>query len=129
MKSLYERMGGTYRREGDYLIPNIELPDMGTVQLGKYGRMRRRYLQEYHPGLYARLVTSGKLYEHLTEIDRTCYERMERICTAMAKREGVTEALKASNQMEWVRRMNNIHNRAEEIVISELVYAEEGRAC
>lgn len=129
MKSLYERMGGTYRHEGDYLVPNIELPDTGTAQLGKYGRMRRRYLQEYRPGLYARLVTSGKLYEHLEEIDRICHERMERICAAMAAREGVTEALKASNQMEWVRRMNNIHNRAEEIVISELVYAEEGRAC
>lgn len=129
MKSLFEQMGGTYRREGDYFIPNIELPDTGTVPIGKYGRMRRSYLQEYRPGLYASLVTGGKLYEHLSEIDRICHERMERICTAMAKREGVTEALKASNQMGWVRRMNNIHNRAEEIVISELVYAEEGRAC
>lgn len=129
MPSLYELMGGTYRPEGDYFVPNIELYDTGTAQLGKYGRMRRRYLQEHRPGLYSRLVTSGKFYEHLSEIDQTCHERMERLCTAMAKREGVTEALKASNQMEWVRRMNNIHNRAEEIVISELVYAEEGRAC
>ena len=126
MTSLFERMGGTYRREGDYFIPDIELPDTGTAPLGKYGRMRRRYLQEYRPGLYSRLATCGKLYEHLAEIDHTCHERMERICTAMAAREGVTEALKADNQMEWVRRMNNIRSRAEEIVTTELIYTEEG---
>lgn len=125
MTSLFERMGGTYRREGDYFIPDIELPDAGTAPLGKYGRMRRRYLQENHPGLYARLTASGKLYEHLTEIDQTCHERMGRICIAMAAREGVTEALKADDQMEWVRRMNNIRSRAEETVTTELIYTEE----
>lgn len=128
MQSLFERMGGTYRREGDYFVPNLTLPDTGTYQFGKYGRMRRRYLEEYHPGLYANLLTSGKLFAHLAEIDQTCNERMARICSDMAKREGVTEALKAADQMEWVRRMNNIRNRAEEIIFSELVYAEDGRA-
>jgi hypothetical protein len=129
MQSLFERMGGTYRREGDYFVPNIELSVAATdIPIGKYGRMRRRYLKEFHPGLYSRLVLSGKLHEHLAEIDQTCHERMERICTAMAKQESVTEALKSADQMEWVRRMNSIHNRAEEIVTAELVYAEDGRA-
>jgi hypothetical protein len=128
MKSIFEQMGGTYRREGDYLLPNLELTDTGSYQIGKYGWMRRRYLKEYHPGLYSRLMLSEKLYEHLAEIDQTCNERMERICTAMARQEGVTEALKAADQMEWVRRMNNIRNRAEEIVTAELVYSEDGRA-
>jgi hypothetical protein len=129
MQSLFERMGGTYRREGDYFVPNIELSVAATdIPIGKYGRMRRRYLKEFHPGLYSQLTLNGKLYEHLAEIDQTCHERMERLCTAMAKQEGVTEALKAADQMEWVRRMNSIHNRAEEIVTAELVYTEDGRA-
>ena len=126
MKTLFEQMGGTYHWEGDYLIPNLILPDSSNYQIGKYGRMHRRYLQEYRPGFYARLITSGKLYEHLAEIDRACRERMERICSDMAKREGVTEALKASDQMEWIRRMSSIHSRAEEIVTAELVYAGDG---
>ena len=123
MKSLFEEMGGTYRQEGDYLIPNLALPDEPEYQIGKYGRMRRSYLKEYRPVLYADLLTSGMLHRHLTEIDHACNERMAIIVSDMAKQEGVTEALKASDQMEWVRRMNNIHNRAEEIVLHELVYA------
>lgn len=116
MKSLFEQMGGTYRREGDYLIPNLALPDIGDNQIGKYGRMRRRYLKEHRRILYTNLLTSGNLRCHLAEIDQTCNERMESIVSAMAKQEGVIEALKASDQMEWVRRMNSIRNRAEEIV-------------
>ena len=84
--------------------------------------MRRTYLKEHRPILYTNLVTSGELFEDLEEVDRSCNERMEVLCTAMAKQEGVTEALKAADQMEWVRRKNNIHNRAEEIVLHELVY-------
>ena len=127
MKSLFERMGGTYRQTGDYLVPNLEMPDTGTYHIGKYGRMRRHYLKEHHTGLYNTLLLNGTLMEHLSEIDQTCHERLERICTAMARQEGVTEALKDTDQMEWVRRMNNIRSRAEEIVFAELVYAEEGR--
>ena len=85
--------------------------------------MHRNYLKENHKALYTNLVLDGTLFEHLAEIDQACNERMEIICTAMAKQEGVTEALKATDQMEWVRRQNSIHNRAEEIVLSELVYA------
>ncbi len=123
MKSIFEEMGGTYRQEGDYLIPNLALPDIGNYQIGKYGRMRRSYLKEHRKVFYANLTVSGTLHEHLAEIDRTCNERMEIIISAMAKQEGVTETLKAADQMEWVRRMNNIRNRAEEIVLTEVVYA------
>ena len=123
MKSLFEQMGGTYHQVGDYLIPNLSLPEESDYQIGKYGRMRRSYLKEYHPVLYANYLTSGTLHRHLAEIDQACHERMEIVVSAMAKQEGVIEALKAADQMEWVRRMNSIHSRAEEIVLTELVYA------
>ena len=123
MKSLFEQMGGTYCREGDYLIPNLALPDIDDNQIGKYGRMRRRYLKEHRSILYTNLLTSGNLRCHLAEIDQACNERMENIVSTMAKQEGVTEALKADDQIERVRRMNSIRNRAEEIVLTELVYA------
>ena len=123
MKSIFEEMGGIYRQEGDYLIPNLVLPDTSDYKIGKYGRMRRSYLKEHRPSLYSTLVLDGILFKHLAEIDQACNERMETIISAMVKQEGVTEALKAADQMEWVRRKNSIHNRAEEIVLSELVYA------
>ena len=123
MKSIFEEMGGTYRQEGDYLIPNLVLPDTSDYKIGKYGRMRRSYLKEHRPSLYSTLVLDGILFKHLSEIYQACNERMETIISAMVKQEGVTEALKAADQMEWVRRKNSIHNRAEEIVLSELVYA------
>ena len=122
MKSIFEEMGGTYTKVGDYYIPDLALPESEEYQIGKYGRMRRRYLKEHRPVLYAHYLTSCTLHEHLAEIDKSCNQRMEIMCEAMARLEGVTEALKATDQMEWVRRMNNIHNRAEEIVLTELVY-------
>ena len=122
MKSLFEEMGGTYRQEGDYLIPNVSLPDESEYQIGKYGRMRRSYLKEHRPILYANYLTSGTLYRHLAEIDQACNERMVIIVSAMAKLEDVTETLKAADQIEWVRRMNSIRSRAEEIILTELVY-------
>lgn len=122
MKSIFEQMGGTYRQMGDYLIPNIVLLDIGDYQIGKYGRMRRNYLKEHRPAFYSTLVLDGTLFKHLAEIDQACNECMENITSAMAMQEGVTEALKAADQMEWVRRKNSIHNRAEEIVLAELVY-------
>ena len=122
MKSVFEKMGGTYRREGDYLIPNLELPDTEHYQIGRYGHLRQAYLREYRPGLYNDLRLNGTLYRHLAEVDQTCYERVDLLVRQMAKREGVTEALKASNQLEWVGRMNNIRSCAEEIVLAEVVY-------
>ena len=122
MKSLFEKMGGTYHWEGDCLIPDLVLPNTGSYQIGKYGRMRRRYLKEQRPILYTNYMAEGTLSEHLVEIDWACNERMENIISAMAKKEGVTEELKSSDQMEWVRRYNSICNRAEEIILAELVY-------
>lgn len=122
MKTIFEEMGGTYRQVGDYFIPNITLPDDGEYQIGKYGRMRRSYLKEYRKILYNNYVLEGTLFKHLAEIDQDCNERIENIVSAMAKQEGVTEALKAADQIKWVRRMKSIRNRAEEIVLHELVY-------
>ena len=122
MKSIFEEMGGTYRREGDYLIPNLELPDTEHEQIGRYGRLRQTYLKEHRPVVYNAMLLNGTLYRHLAETDQICSERMERIVAQMAEREGVTEALKASAQLEWVGRMNNIRNRAEEIILAEVVY-------
>ena len=124
MKSLFEEMGGTYRQVGDYFIPNLVLPDTGDYQIGKYGRMRRSYLKEHRKIFYTSYVMEGTLFKHLSEIDQACNERKETIVHAMAKQEGVTEVPKAADQMEWVRRMNNIRNRAEEIILHELVYEE-----
>lgn len=111
----------SYSKVGDYLIPNLILPEEEQF-IGKYGRMRRRYLKEHRPVLFSNLILSGKLYQHLAEIDRSCNERLELIIRQMKVQEGVTEKLKADDQMEWIRRMNGIQNRAEEIVLSELVY-------
>ena len=122
MKSLFEKMGGTYRQVGDYFIPNLVLPDDGVYQIGNYGRMRRSYLKEHRKTLYNNYVLEGTLFKHLAEIDQACNERMEIIVSAMSEQEGVTEALKVADQMEWVRRMNSIRNRAEEIILTELVY-------
>ena len=121
-KSIFEQCGGTYTQVGDYLLPDLIIDEAEQQPVGKYGRMRKRYLKEHRPVLFTNLLLSGKLDQHLTEIDRTCTERMELLTRQMADREAVTEALKAADQMEWVRRMNNIQNRAEEIVLNELVY-------
>ena len=117
--------GGIYRQVGDYFIPNLILPDDSDYQIGKYGRLRRNYLKEHRKILYTNYVVEGTLFKHLSEIDQACNERMEIIVPAMAKQEGVTEALKAADQMEWVRRKNSIHSRAEEIVLHELVYDQQ----
>ena len=88
-----------------------------------YGRMRKRYLKEHRPALYSNLLLTDKLNQHLAEIDQACMDRIELITQQMKVQEGVTEALKAADQMAWIARMNSIQNRAEEIVLNELVYA------
>ena len=107
-KSIFEQMGGTYTQVGDYLLPNLTIDESEQQPIGKYGRMRKRYLKEYRPVLYTNLLTTGKLDQHLAEIDMACEVRMELLTQQMAKQEGVTEALKAADQMEWVCRMNSI---------------------
>ena len=120
MKSIFEEMGGTYSDISGYLIPNLAMPELPP--LGKYGRMLKRCLKEHRPALYSSMLLTGRLDQHLAEIDEACEERMELLTRQMAKQEGVTEVLKAADQMAWVRRMTSIHNRAEEIVLSELIY-------
>ena len=112
----------TYSQCGDYLIPDLVLADTKEYHIGKYGRMRRAYLKDHRPALYSSLLLTEKLFPHLEEIDTACRERLEIIEKAMMKQEGVTEELKAADQMEWGRRMNSIHNRAEEIILHDLVY-------
>lgn len=122
-KQIHDQKNGlTYTLCGDYYFPDLNLPDADKTPLGHYGRMRLNYLQEYRPGLYTRLILSGKLYEHLTEIDRASWQRMEQIISRMSRAEGVDEKLKAKDQMTWVGRMNNIRQRAEEIILAELIY-------
>lgn len=114
----------TYAQCGDYLIPNLALTDTQEYHIGKYGRMRRAYLKDHRPAFYSTLLLAEKLFPHLAGIDAACKTRLDIIEAEMMRREGVTEALKAADQMEWVRRRNSIHSRAEEIVLHELVYAE-----
>ena len=121
-KTIFEQLGGTYSQQGDYMLPNLTLPDTKEYVIGKYGHMRQRYLKKHRPILYTNLLTSCKLSEHLADIEVECSECMDSLVKAMAKQEGVTEALKSADQMAWVRRMNNIRNRAEEIVLNEIVY-------
>ena len=111
-----------YHKAGDYYLPNLVLEETEAQPIRKYGRMRKRYLKEHRPVLYSNLILSGNLFQHLAEIDEACEGRMEFLTQQMAKQEDVTEKLKAADQMEWVRCMNSIQNRAEEIVLSELVY-------
>ena len=115
-------MGGTYTQVGDYLLPDLELPEEGQQPIGVWGQRHRRYLKEHRRATYAVLLTSGKLNSYLADIGRQAEKMFSRLVKQMAEAEGVTEQLKAGNQMEWVRRMNNIRNRAMEIVNTELIY-------
>ena len=121
-KTIFEEIGGTYTQVGDYLLPNLELPEEEQQPIGVWGQRHRRYLKEHRRATYATLLTSGKLNSYLVDIDRQAEELFSRLVNQMVETEGATEQLKADNQMEWVRRMNNIRNRAMEIVNSELIY-------
>ena len=113
-------MNITYTQNGDYLIPNIVIRK--TKPLGHYGRLRKAYLEMHRPILFNELVLSDRLFEHCAEIDETARNRMELIVRSLAEQNGVTEQLKAENQMEWVRQMNACKAQAEEIVKAELIY-------
>ena len=122
MKSIFEQNGGTYTKVGDYYIPNIAVPDTKKYNIGKYGNLRKTFLKEHHKSYYTILFMEGKLFEHLAEIDETCHSVLKDMITKMAEQEGVTEQLKATSQLEWVQKMNNIRNRAEEVIMREYVY-------
>ena len=121
-KSLFEQIGGTYEQQGEYMVPCLALPTQEEQPIGIWGQRHARYLKQHHRILYYNLLTSGKLNAHLTEIDRQAEEMFSRLVKQMAEREGVSEQLKAENQIEWARRINNIRNRATEIVNAELIF-------
>ncbi len=121
MKSTYETMGGKYRQDGDYLLPNLEAPENPNV--GIWGERRRKYLREHQKALYTAMMLSDTLNVHLEEVDRTAAKLYDRLTSRLAEQEGITEQLKETNQMEWVQQMNNIRNRAEEVVRKELICA------
>lgn len=124
MKSLYEQLGGTYHMGKDGLLyPDLLPPAEDEPHYGKYGHMRLTYLKQHRPTLYTSLLLSGKLTAHLNEIDETAHARMELITKQMAAAQGITEDLKARDQMAWVGAMNNIRSAEEELVINELIYA------
>lgn len=113
----------TYRQVGDYLIPNLTLPpEEAKIRLGKWGMMYKDYLQKHSPVLFTTLLTQGKLYQHCAQIDTQAQQMFNTLVSQMMKYENITELLKEQNQLEWVRRMNSIHERANEIVCNELIY-------
>jgi len=121
--TLFEQLGGTYRQVGDYQVPNLTVLEEGPVILGKYALLRKRYLKQHRRVLYLNFLTVGTLNVHLMEIEQAANERMELLSKQMAEREGVTEQLKAENQLLWVQRMNCIRNRIDEIIREELIYS------
>ena len=121
-KTIFEEMGGTYVRQGDYFLPDLILPEEESNPIGVWGQRHKRYLKEYKRATYTSLLTSGKLNSYLSDIDNKAEEMFSQLVKQMAESEGVTDALKASEPTTWISRMNNIRNRAMEIVNTDLIY-------
>lgn len=121
-KSLFEQMGGTYTQQGDYVLPNLILP-AENQPIGLWGQRHLRYIKEHKRAFYTNLLTSCKLNSYLADIDRQAEEIFSRLVKQLAEREGVTEQLKAENQMEWVGKMNNILNSTLEVINAKLIYS------
>ena len=122
MKSLFEQLGGTYTRQGDYCLPDVCLPPEEERPIGVYGQRRRVYLKKHHRVLYFNLLTTGKLNDYLADLNEQAEAMFSRLVKQLSEKEGVTEALKAENQMLWVQRMNNIRSAAMESVANDLIY-------
>ena len=123
MNSIFEEHGGTYTLRADgMLYPNLILEPQERRPIGRWGRMHRAYLETEHPGLYERLILNGTLDRHLADAEERAKSMLERLIGQLARQEGITERLKASDQMEWVQRMNSIRSRAEEIIREEIIY-------
>ena len=122
-KTIFEKLGGKYERQGDYLIPCIALPAEEEQPIGTWGQRHLDYLKQYHKVTYTNLLTSGKLNAYLANIDRQAQERFKRLIEDMKQAQGITEQLKAENALEWVQRLNNIRACAMEIVNEEIIYA------
>ncbi|NBJ95573.1 TnpV protein [Parablautia muri] len=121
-KHIYDENNGLhYTLVGDYYIPDLKLPEENRT-IGRYGRLHREYLKQEHPARYSSLILTGKLWTYLADLNEQAEERLDLIMEQMKAAEGVTEELKARNQLEWVGRMNNIRNRAEKIIKSEMIY-------
>ena len=121
MKTLFEQIGGTYVQDGDYLIPNLSVPD--SKPIGKYGMLCKSYLKNHRPLLYNRLFTSGKLFDYLADVDRQADELKDNLLPKYMAKYDVTEQLKSYNQMEWVRLMNIIAHLINEIILHDIVYS------
>ena len=113
----------SYTQQGDYLLPDLKLPNQPKVEIGVFGKRRLRYLEHNRKILYTNLLTKGKLTAHLAEVDKQAENMFDRLVKQLAQREGVTEQLKAESQILWVKKMNSIRNRVEEIVNHELIYS------
>ena len=125
-KFIYDNSNGLwYELQGDYYIPCLVLPDTEERPIGIWGRKHLDYIKEHRPVLYTDLVLSGKLYSYLADIDTQARNKLDLLVTQLAEKEGTNDCLKAQDQLAWVRAMNNIHNRAEEIVLKEMVYGED----
>ena len=121
-KTSFDEMGGTYVRQGDYYLPCLSLPEEEQKPVGVWGQRHLRYIKEHKRTLYANLLTSCKLNSYLADIDNQAEEMFSRLVKQLAEKENVTEKLKAENQMLWVQKMNNIRNRATEVVNAEIIY-------
>lgn len=121
-QTLFEQNGGTYTQQGDYLLPNIKLPDQPEYEIGVWGNRRRQFLKQNHRIKYYNMLTQCILYPYLADIEQQAQSMFDRLVYQLSEKDGVTEKLKAENQMLWVQRMKNIRNRATEIVNSELIY-------
>ena len=121
-KTIFEQMGGTYTMQGDYCLPNLTLPPEEERPIGVWGQRRLNYLKHYRKVLYYNLLTSGKLHSHLADTEEQAQQLFLRLVKEYAEKEGVTEQLKVENPMEWVRQMNNIRNRAMEIVNAKIIF-------
>lgn len=122
MKTLFEQHGGTYTMQGDYRLPNLTVEETKTRPIGVWGQRRLHYLKHHRKILYYNLLTSGKLHSHLADIEEQAQELFRRLTTDLAQKEGVTEQLKATDQMKWVQKMNNIRERVTEILCSNVVF-------
>ena len=122
MKSIFEQFGGVYTMQGDYRLPNLTLPAEEERPIGVWGQRRLRYLKQHHKVMYYNLLTSGKLHSHLADTEEQAQALFSRLVKEYAEKEGVTEQLKAADQMAWVRRMNNIRSQVIEYVGKELIY-------
>ena len=121
MKTLFEQLGGTYTMQGDYRLPNLTVEATDTRPIGVWGQRRLNYLKHHRKVLYYNLLTSGKLHSHLADIEEQAQELFTRLTTDLAQKEGITEQLKATDQMKWVQKMNNIRNRVFTQIIQEII--------